>query len=276
MKPIFFSIIIPLYNKEHFIKETINSVLQQTYQHYEIIVVDDGSTDNSLKVAKDIKDDRISIYPKQNEGVSIARNVGAAKAKYNYLIFLDGDDVWQSDFLENMVSLVNKYPQVSLYATATKWKVGNNVTTVNYKGFKQDGIIHDYCWETFRHRKTYLCVTGAVCVTKEIFDKVGGFPPKVRKGEDIDTWLRILCHTDMAFSNDAYFTYNVESENNANIKSASMEGQFPYWKWYSYKYHNKISLYLMTDLKILFFVKEMIKYKNIKEGFRLLSMLKLF
>ena len=87
-----FSIIIPLYNKEKDIETTINSVLNQTFTNYEVILVDDGSTDNSYKVVSDIEDSRIQIFKKENQGVSKARNYGVSKAKTEYIAFLDADD----------------------------------------------------------------------------------------------------------------------------------------------------------------------------------------
>lgn len=101
-----FSIIIPLYNKADYIAETLKSVLNQTYCDYEVIVVNDSSTDNSLEVASSFQDERIHIYTKENEGVSAARNYGIMHAKYDYIAFLDADDIWESDYLECQKKLI--------------------------------------------------------------------------------------------------------------------------------------------------------------------------
>lgn len=98
-----FSIIIPLYNKADYIAETLKSVLNQTYCDYEVIVVNDSSTDNSLEVASSFQDERIHIYTKENEGVSAARNYGIMHAKYDYIAFLDADDIWESDYLAYII-----------------------------------------------------------------------------------------------------------------------------------------------------------------------------
>ena len=100
MEQILFSVIIPLYNKQDYITRTINSVLNQTYQNFEIIVVDDGSTDKSLSVVKTIKDKRIKVFSQKNLGVSNARNKGIKQSKGNYIAFLDADDEFLPRYLD--------------------------------------------------------------------------------------------------------------------------------------------------------------------------------
>ena len=95
----FFSIVIPLYNKEPFIEKTIQSVLDQTFKDFEIIIINDGSTDKSLGEVECLNDERISIFTIINQGVSHARNHGIHKAKGHYIAFLDADDYWESEFL---------------------------------------------------------------------------------------------------------------------------------------------------------------------------------
>ena len=108
----FFSVVIPLFNKEHFIEKTIQSVLNQTLQDFEIIIINDGSTDASLEKVELINDDRISVFTTKNLGVSHARNYGIQKAKGHDIAFLDADDYWESEFLESIKGLIEKYPNV--------------------------------------------------------------------------------------------------------------------------------------------------------------------
>ena len=112
-----FSIIIPLYNKADYIAETLKSVLNQTYCDYEVIVVNDSSTDNSLEVASSFQDERIHIYTKENEGVSAARNYGIMHAKYDYIAFLDADDWWENEKIEKQLQALEASKAV-LCATA--------------------------------------------------------------------------------------------------------------------------------------------------------------
>ena len=92
------SVVIPLYNKEKYIKRAIESVLNQTFQKFEIIVVNDGSTDKSAEIVQNIKDPRIRLINQKNAGVSAARNRGIQEAKYEYIAFLDADDFWEKIF----------------------------------------------------------------------------------------------------------------------------------------------------------------------------------
>ena len=112
----FFSIIIPLYNKEKFIENTIQSALNQTFLDFELIVVSDGSTDRSLELVKAFKDQRIKIYTIRNGGVSKARNFGIQKASTNLIVLLDADDLWKSNHLEELYNLRKAHPNCGLYA----------------------------------------------------------------------------------------------------------------------------------------------------------------
>ena len=111
----YFSIIIPLYNKYDFIEKAVFSVLNQSYPHFELIVIDDGSYDGSIKVVENIKDTRIKLFKQSNGGVSSARNKGIEIAKYDLIAFLDADDWWGDNYLESMLKLILKYPDVSIY-----------------------------------------------------------------------------------------------------------------------------------------------------------------
>ena len=111
----YFSIIIPLFNKEDYIERTINSVLNQSYKNYEIIVIDDGSTDSGRKIVEKFSNDIIKYHYQSNSGVASARNNGAKKAKYKYIVFLDSDDTWDSKFLEELALLIFQYPSNTLF-----------------------------------------------------------------------------------------------------------------------------------------------------------------
>ena len=111
------SIIIPLFNKELFIKQTLLSVLNQTFSEFEIIIINDGSTDKSVTIINDIDDKRITLYTTKNKGVSHARNYGFSKANTDLIAFLDADDLWEPNHLENLHTLYTNFPNCGLYAT---------------------------------------------------------------------------------------------------------------------------------------------------------------
>lgn len=271
-----FSVVIPLYNKENYIQKTLSTVLSQTFSDFEIIIVDDGSTDNSVAVAESVKDSRISIYSKKNEGVSIARNYGVSLAKGEYIAFLDADDEWNIDFLKNMYSLIQKYPENGFYTTATILNRNGLIENAQYKpDFAENFVVEDYC-KARTFIKTNLCAVGSVCINKSLFDKVGGFPVGVKYGEDLDLWLRLACETKLVYSNRLYFTYNLGVPNNTATSYRNKDYVFPYWKWYGYNYSNKCSLYLFTARQLLGEMKDALYAHKWKDAFYYLKKMKLF
>ena len=125
-----FSVVIPLYNKEHYIEKTIRSVLDQTCTDYEVIVVDDGSKDNSLALARRFESDRVRVIPQENQGVSVARNTGILNAGGEFVCFLDADDEWRPDYLATIDSLTERYPESAIFVTAYAVNMGNG--KINY------------------------------------------------------------------------------------------------------------------------------------------------
>ena len=140
------SVLIPLYNKSKSIVATISSVLSQTYKDFEILVVDDGSTDGSGEIIQSIKDDRIRYFRKKNGGVSSARNYGIEKAQYDWIALLDGDDLWKPIFLEEMVEMIQRYPKAALYGSGYAFQYINNededipdlILPKNFAGYVED------------------------------------------------------------------------------------------------------------------------------------------
>lgn len=120
-----FSVVVPLYNKENCIRMTLESVKKQSFKDYEVIVVDDGSTDRSLEEARKIKSENITIIHQQNQGVSVARNTGILHAQGQYIAFLDADDEWEPDYLKTIDHLIEKYPESDMYVTAYRVDMGN-------------------------------------------------------------------------------------------------------------------------------------------------------
>ena len=111
-----FSVIIPLYNKEAYIEQTLGSVLAQTYPFFEVIIVDDGSSDASLQIVNRITDSRIRVISQVNSGVATARNRGVKEAKENYVAFMDADDFWAPNYLERIVFLISTCPDAGIFA----------------------------------------------------------------------------------------------------------------------------------------------------------------
>ncbi len=207
MEQILFSVIIPLYNKQDYITRTINSVLNQTYQNFEIIVVDDGSTDKSLSVVKTIKDKRIKVFSQKNLGVSNARNKGIKQSKGNYIAFLDADDEFLLQYLETVVKLIKKYPNNSFFGTAFKKIFSDNKKDICTFGSKKDFVIKDFISALADNEKFFVHISSVV-IKKEVFKEIGYFYSHSLKFllgativEDFDLFIRIAYKYPLVYSN---------------------------------------------------------------------------
>ena len=196
------SVVIPLYNKEKQISRTLESVFRQTFQDFEVVIVDDGSSDNSVDIVKKFEDKRISIISQLNQGVSVARNTGINHAKYDYIALLDADDEWNPDYLQEQVNLINNYPECNVFVCAYGLR--------NYKGelkqiklnkipfTSQTGVLTNY-FEVASCSHPPICSINIVA-GKESFLSIGGFPVGVKSGEDLLTWAKLAVKYKIAFS----------------------------------------------------------------------------
>ena len=205
-----FSIIIPLYNKAPYIKKALDSVISQTFKDYELIVVDDGSVDESYEVAREFLERLGIIYNlirQPNSGVSMARNLGASLSAGDYLCFLDADDWWAPNFLEKMNEFIREYPEAGIYGT-NYFYIKNGRQRVCVTNAKTGYI--DYC-KTYVEKLQMPLWTGAVCLSRTIFKEFGGFKPHLCLGEDFDLWIRIALKYKVAFLNEPLSYYCQDS-----------------------------------------------------------------
>jgi glycosyltransferase involved in cell wall biosynthesis len=183
-----FSVVIPLYNKELSIKKTIQSVLNQSFEDFEILVVNDGSTDNSLEIVKGFKDDRIRIIDKENGGVSSARNKGIKEAKYEWIAFLDADDLWEIDKLEKQSKLLLNNPDLFWCFAAYKIKKSNKGKVIDYKNVE---IIDDAIDAIAQGA---VVQTSSVVIKKSVFkNQKLLFNTKYNNSEDREVWYKLAC-----------------------------------------------------------------------------------
>lgn len=188
------SVVIPLYNKEKTIERALRSVLAQTFQDFEIIVVDDGSTDNGPRVVAAIADPRLRLVRQANAGVSAARNRGAAEARGEVVAFLDADDEWLPEFLETIETLIREHPQSELFATSY-FVVGADGRCRPAKLSETD--LSDY-FRVAASSEPPICAS-AVAVRKQALLTIGGFPTGVKSGEDLLTWARLAVRAPVAY-----------------------------------------------------------------------------
>ena len=193
----FFSIVIPLYNKEKYIENTLKSVLNQSFIDFEIILVNDGSTDNSEQIVFQFNDNRIHYFYKKNEGVSIARNFGIEQAKSNFICFLDADDFWYEDFLQTMYTYIIKFPTYKVFSSAIEIETPKIIFPAQYS-IKRN---NDFEIVNFFEASEKECViwTSSAIFHKSVFKKTGVFDPNIKISEDTDLWIRVGLNYQILF-----------------------------------------------------------------------------
>ncbi len=202
-----FSVIIPLYNKAPYVKKALESVLSQTFRDFELIVVDDGSTDESLAIAQsvlDVCDLPHQLIHQDNAGVSTARNNGVAAAQGGFVSFLDADDWWAPTFLERMDELIQAYPDAGIYGT-NYYYVKNGVEKVCLAGIDTGYI--NYC-KVYAERLRMPLTSISVSISRDSLNCYKGFNAALKLGEDFDLWIRIALHSKVAFLNEPLAYYN--------------------------------------------------------------------
>lgn len=207
-----FSIVIPLYNKEISISNTIQSIFNQTCQNFEIIVINDGSTDSSAEIVEGLKDSRIRLINQNNQGVSAARNRGIKESKYEWILFLDGDDLWEVNHLEEIEKMMQKFPDEKVYVTSFKYS--DNRKLFKHPRGKEIFLIENYFKEALNEN---LICTIVIVINKVCFQNIGYFNPILTRGEDMDLWARLAKQYPIVKSSKVTATYRVEAENRTSL-----------------------------------------------------------
>lgn len=215
----FFSVIIPLYNKSPYVTKAIQSVLSQTYSDYELIIIDDGSKDDSVGVATRAIEgsDNCRLIRQGNSGVSIARNNGVSASQGSFLCFLDADDWWSPDFLTEMSKLIGEFPDAGIYGTnytiVNETKHKTRVSPIGVEQGFEKGYIN-YC-QVYAKTLAMPLWTGAVCMPRKVFDEMGGFPKGIKMGEDFLLWIHVAMKYKVALLNKplAYYNQDVDAAN---------------------------------------------------------------
>ncbi|MHB1305953.1 MAG: glycosyltransferase family 2 protein [Limisphaerales bacterium] len=185
----FFTVIVPLFNKERYVARCLNSVLAQTFRNFEIVLVDDGSTDDGFHVVEQCDDPRLRLIRQANAGVSAARNRGILESSAEWVAFLDADDAWDSTFLEVVYGCTQQFPNAGTIYSRVRY-CGANQPPDN-PGSECGGPFEvDYFEYTLTGRLRAM-ITGATVVRRSALDIAGPFPSGVKIGEDTDLWQRL-------------------------------------------------------------------------------------
>lgn len=206
-----FSVVIPLYNKEPYVKRALDSVLNQTVQDFEMIIVDGGSDDNGPVIVESLAstDSRVKLIQQIGTGVSEARNQGIHESKSDLIALLDADDEWMPNYLETILRLNTNYPFAGLYATSLKTEFVDNLLLeldeTSRKLVPEEGLLLNY----FKlYKNGYgLFGTSSVTIPAKIFSEIGGFQAGFWWGEDVDLWGRIALKYPIAYSSQVCAIY---------------------------------------------------------------------
>jgi glycosyltransferase involved in cell wall biosynthesis len=211
-----FSVIIPLFNKEKDIRETLESVCMQDFSDFEIIVVDDGSTDNSRAEVESVQDHRIKLYAKENQGVALTRNYAVERATAQHIAFLDADDRWLATHLSDLDTLIKAYPEAKWFGTAYEKRFNTKLTVPMDAPVMKEanwyGIVENYFANC---HVDSIAWTSAMCFNKQFFQDLNGFDHRITNGagEDTDLWIRAALMSPLAFCTNISAVYNLEGSN---------------------------------------------------------------
>ncbi|MCU0349452.1 MAG: glycosyltransferase family 2 protein [Flavobacterium sp.] len=208
------SVVIPLYNKENFIKETLESVLNQTFTDFEVILVNDGSTDKSGEIVAQFKDERIRFFEQENSGVSKTRNNGIYKASSELIAFLDADDYWYPNHLKEIMDLYETFPNCGMYGSRYYMKISDDFSLqTSYSPTVTDdfkGILPDYFLSSMHYR---VGLTSAVAIPKKILLQYSCFNTSLNGHEDLELFTKIAIENPVAVTNNFTVQYNFAVEN---------------------------------------------------------------
>lgn len=219
-----FSIVIPLYNKEDYIYRAVESVLNQEYKIFELIIVDDGSTDNSIDKIKTILDSRVKVVKQSNQGVSAARNKGIVESKHEWIAFLDADDAWDKQHLKELSVIIEKFPDSGMVSTRIMEVKDSKKSSIAKDNNVSNIRSIDYFYEA--SNITNIVHSSSVAINKKVFKDIGGFSNK-KIGEDVEYWVKIALSYPIAISDKitAYYFRDTDGCMQNYIKSIKKRNQ---------------------------------------------------
>lgn len=215
-----FSVVIPLYNKEAYILSTVESVLAQNFLDFELLIVDDGSVDGSLLALEGIDDCRVRIILQSNQGVGAARNRGMFEAKYDWIAFIDADDLWSAGHLSELHALTKLSSSLGMVSTRTL-KVAKDLTLSVAEEIKSGNPrLIDYF--VVASKQPEIITSSSVAINKKAFDSLGGFSDK-GSGEDLEYWVKVALSYSVAISDKVTSYYRLGTGGIMDTQSKARE-----------------------------------------------------
>ena len=206
------SVVVPLYNKLPYILRCLDSIQRQTFRDFEVIVVNDGSTDGSEMIASALMDSRVTVVTQDNRGSGAARNRGIARAKAELIAFLDADDTWEEGFLQAIVDLASKHPEAGVFATGYRRCFGTGIdkeVTLRAPEGSRTCVVTKYL-----PIKRYGggITSSSVAVRRALLTRLGGFLEGHPLGEDHDLWVRLSLYSPIVFDTRILAVYHSEAD----------------------------------------------------------------
>lgn len=265
----FFSVIIPLYNKESYIKNTLKSVINQSFTDFEIIIIDDGSTDESLNLAYQFQDSRITIIEQKNQGPSVARNKAINIAKGKYIAPIDADDIWYKNHLLELKSLINSFPNAGLFCNNYEIKLDDNlIKKANFNfSYNSEHIEIPNFFDANIYN--YIPSSSSTAFLKSSFIKLGTYNTSLRTGQDLDLWIRFALKYKVVFNPNITMTYNHYDDSSLSKSSYNLD-RYNYISYYKEEEKQNPSLKKYLDVN-RYAVSLRCKVNNEKELYRKLK-----
>lgn len=266
---------MPYYNNRDVIKRSIDSIICQEYNQFELIIINDGSKEEITDIIDNYNDNRIIYFSQENMGVSGARNRGIKESKYNWICFLDSDDTWEPDHLKEMKRLIKKYESIKFFATGYK-RIGNTTFISSDclpSWYPDDFISNNLLEEVIRFGE--LIHTNSVCFSKDLISACGLFKEGVSIGEDTDLWYRIAMKNPIVISKRITSVYHRDASYLTKESSANIEWPFMYrnnlMEDVSIPIENKVSMNIIVKRAQLSSCKRLIEKNEIQKAAKLFN-----
>lgn len=221
-----FSVVLPVYNSAPTIRTSVESILNQTLGDFEIVIVDDGSTDATPKILAGFDDPRIRLLHQTNNGVSAARNRGIENSRFPFICFLDADDIWYVDHLATLAEMIRTYPNEVMFATCHGILM-NNGSYVDPNSVL-DGIKDDMFMvnNMFRVIGPEILNTNSICIASSAFEATGMFEVGATVGEDTDMWFRMAAYYNLVLSKKVTTLYRRTYSTATRLQSIDFDWPF--------------------------------------------------
>ncbi|AKG21004.1 glycosyltransferase family 2 protein [Calothrix sp. 336/3] len=211
------SVVIPAYNAMAHLPETLESILRQTFTDFEVLIINDGSSDQIIPWTKKITDSRVKLISQANQGVSVARNTGINYAQGDYVAFIDADDLWEATKLEQQVQYMETHPEVGLCHTWLFLINEQSQPTGRVLGTEITGNI----WQQLLEKNVIAC--SSTFVRRNCFRDVGSFDRNLRVAEDWDMWLRIAAKYPIGVIKEPLVSYRLHPQNKSKKYASRLE-----------------------------------------------------